>query len=253
VEVVRHARLDPATAASRMPSVWLPFGDGDPGLAGVSLEVEIEVPGGEELARHTLNPRLGIVGGISILGTTGLVKPFSHEAYRETIAAELSVAAANGCRVVVLTTGGKSEKFARRLLAELPAEAFVQIADFLAFAAQRVRAMGFETAVMAAFFGKTVKIAQGHDCTHAHEHPLELPFLGEIVAACGGEPSLAASVSGANTAREALVLLRSRDAGDVIGAVCRLARERFQGLLGQGVAARTLLFDYDGTLLADVT
>ncbi len=79
-----------------------------PGSAGFSIMVEIEVPEGEELARHTLNPRLGILGGISILGTTGIVKPFSHEAYEQTIQAALSVAASNGCGPVVLSTGGKA-------------------------------------------------------------------------------------------------------------------------------------------------
>ena len=143
----------------------------------LSILVEIEVPRGEELARHTLNPRLGILGGISILGTTGIVKPFSNEAYEQTIQAALSVAASSACGTVVLSTGGKSERFARDLFQELPPEAFVQIADFFSFAVKEARRFGFTRIIHSLFFGKAIKMAQGHPYTHAHSVPLDLDFL----------------------------------------------------------------------------
>ncbi|MEM5787688.1 MAG: cobalt-precorrin-5B (C(1))-methyltransferase CbiD, partial [Syntrophobacteraceae bacterium] len=143
-------------------SVLLPLGGIlDELVPGIILEVEIQVPGGEALARHTLNPRLGVVGGISILGTTGIVKPFSNEAYEETIRSALAVAASNGCSGVVLSTGGKSERFAKSILPDEPVEAFVQVADFFSFSVREARRFGFRRIVHSVFFGKAVKMAQG--------------------------------------------------------------------------------------------
>ncbi|MGA9756578.1 MAG: cobalt-precorrin-5B (C(1))-methyltransferase CbiD, partial [Desulfobaccales bacterium] len=137
------------------------------GTGPLRLGVEIFVPRGEELARHTLNPRLGIVGGISILGTTGLVKPFSHQAYRATIAASLRVAQAMGLQHIGYSTGGKSEGYLKGLLPGLPDEAFVQMGDYVSFALKVATHMGFLKISAAAFFGKALKIAQGFGHTHA--------------------------------------------------------------------------------------
>ena len=133
------------------------------------LEVEIFAPQGEELARQTLNPRLGILGGISILGTTGLVKPFSHQAYRATIALGLKVARAAGLSQVICSTGGKSEVLAGTLLPGLPEEALVQMGDYVHFAIRLAGRLGFRKITVAAFFGKAMKIAQGLGHTHASQ------------------------------------------------------------------------------------
>ena len=148
------------------PHVHLPFSDATGFLDDVMVAVEIRVPRGLELARYTLNPRLGIMGGISILGTTGIVKPFSHEAYQETIQAELSVAVSNGCRAIVFSTGGKSERFARQILNDWPEEAFVQIADFFAFALEEVAPRGFERGGVERVFRQG-----GEDGSRASLHP----------------------------------------------------------------------------------
>jgi cobalt-precorrin-5B (C1)-methyltransferase len=233
-------------------ALWLPFTTYYEGQPDIVVEVEISVPGGEELARHTLNPRLGIVGGISILGTTGIVKPFSNEAYRETIDAAMQVAAANGCETIVLSTGGKSERLARSFLPELPEEAFVQIADFFAFAVENTVLKGFTRVVHSVFFGKAIKMAQGHAYTHAHRNPLELRLLGRLAERMGYGPSLCPELAAANTARHALELLQTRQAADVITVVARLALEQSIELAQRRLAARLLLFDYDGSILADV-
>lgn len=216
------------------------------------LRVEIEVPKGSELARHTLNPRLGIVGGISILGTTGIVKPFSHTAYEETIQAALSVAASNRCPHVVLSTGGKSERFAQELLPDLPVEAFVQIADFFAFSVQEAHRMGFQGLIHSAFFGKVVKMAQGHAYTHAHRVSLDLSPLADLAASLGYDGSFCRSLARANTARHALELLRGRNAQNVIRGVAVQALDQSARLVEYRLPLRLLVFDYDGTLLVDV-
>ncbi len=212
--------------------VFLPFPSRAHSLNGLVLDVEVRVPRGVELARHTLNPRLGIMGGISILGTTGLVKPFSHEAYRETIQAELSVATANGCKATVFSTGGKSERFARNMLQDWPEEAFVQIADFFAFALDEARQRGFEKVVLSVFFGKAVKMAQGHPYTHAHRVPLDLGPLAEQARQAGYSASFCQSLAGANTAREALELIRAKGAEDLIRAVAQGVLEQASRMVG---------------------
>lgn len=234
------------------PHVWI----GDPGNgrdpSGILAEVEITVPRGMELARHTLNPRLGIVGGISILGTTGIVKPFSHEAYEETILAALTVARSNGCDRVVLSTGGRSEKLARGMLGELPAEAFVQVADFFAFSVQAVRSMGFKGIVHSVFFGKALKMAQGHAYTHAHKVAMDLKPLAGLARDAGRGAVLVKALEQANTAQHALSLLLEQGALEVVEAVARQALVQSSRLAGPEADVRLILFDSGGSLLADV-
>jgi cobalt-precorrin-5B (C1)-methyltransferase len=234
------------------PHVFLPFTCQDDSLKDLLLEVEVRVPRGVELARHTLNPRLGIMGGISILGTTGLVKPFSHEAYKETIHAELSVAAANGCKAIVFSTGGKSERFARSMLTGWSEESFVQIADFFAFAIDEARQRGLEKVVLSVFFGKAVKMAQGHPYTHAHRVPLVLGPLAEQARQAGYTASFCQSLAHANTAREALELIMARQADDLIRTVAEGVLEQASRIAGKTMAMRLLLFDYEGSLLLDL-
>lgn len=216
------------------------------------MEVEIEVPEGERLAQHTLNPRLGVLGGISILGTTGLVRPFSHEAYEETIQAGLSVARSNGCPVVVLSTGGKSEHYARKHLGSWPQEAFVQVADFFAFSVREARSVGCSGVVHSVFFGKAVKMAQGHEYTHAHKNRMD---LGSLAAFCrdGSHPGdLCDEIAGANTARQALEILLREGAMDLVLKVAEGAVAASRRIAEEGMNIRLLLFNHDGRLLADV-
>ena len=183
------------------------------------LGVEIFVPGGEELARHTLNPRLGIVGGLSILGTTGLVEPFSHAAYRATIVASLRVARALGLKQIVFSTGGKSESHMQVQLPALPVEAFVQMGDYVRFALKAAGNLGFAEITVAAFFGKALKIAEGRGHTHASRGLADLKELGRMVLEITGDARLAREVSRANTGRQALEILLAARATQVVAAV----------------------------------
>jgi cobalt-precorrin-5B (C1)-methyltransferase len=220
---------------------------------GWVLEVEIEVPEGERLARHTLNPRLGVLGGISILGTTGLVRPLSHEAYEETIQAELSVARSNGCRAVVLSTGGKSEQLARQFLEAWPSEAFVQVADFFAFSVREARRTGCSAVVHSVFFGKAVKMAQGHEYTHAHRNRMDLGSLAALCRERSRPGALCREIEEANTARHALEILLREDALDLVRAVAEKAVEASRRIAEEAMSVRLLLFNHDGRLLADVS
>ncbi len=146
----------------------------------LGLEAVIFVPQGEELARKTLNARLGIVGGISILGTTGIVEPISAKAWTDTVSAAMSVAKACGITSVVLTPGRTSETAAMRILPDFPEEAFIQMGDHVGYSLAEAKKHGFAKVVIVGQFGKLVKIAMGNTRTHANDSTLELGFLADL-------------------------------------------------------------------------
>jgi cobalt-precorrin-5B (C1)-methyltransferase len=213
------------------------------------LEVEIFVPQGEELARHTLNPRLGILGGISILGTTGLVKPFSHQAYRATIAVALKVARAAGLEQVVLSTGGKSESLVQTLRPELPGEALVQMGDYVHFAIRLTGRLGFKKLMVAAFFGKAMKIAQGLGQTHASHGEVDLNLLAQWTRELTASPVLAAAVTQANTARGALELLLAAGAPQVVTRVGERMLATLRSFADRPMKLGAVIFASEGKLL----
>ena len=222
-----------------------------PGLLP-GLEVEIFVEKGEELAPQTLNPRLGILGGISILGSTGLVKPFSNQAYLDTISSSLDVARALSLTEVVLTTGRQSEKLGRAARKDLPVEAFVQIADFfgdsLALAAER----GFTTVGLVSFFGKAVKQAAGHHNTHAHKNDQEPASLAEWFE---DRISLetARELGQALTARGALDVMREAGIMPLTELVALRALNSARSFAGPDLKLWMIIFDYDGRILSSAS
>jgi cobalt-precorrin-5B (C1)-methyltransferase len=226
--------------------VWQELGPKGQPLAAL---VEISVPEGERLARRTLNPRLGIAGGISILGTTGLVKPFSHEAYTATIDSALAVARAAGQTEVVLTTGGRSEKQAQALRPDLPELCFVQIADFFGHALQQAREQGLGRLGVVCYFGKAIKQAQGLTCTHAHRAPLELMRLAGWLEEAGAEGPLCQEVRQANTARHALEILTLAGRLDLVAIVGQRLLESMALLAGPGPGLWALILGYEGQVL----
>jgi len=208
--------------------------------------VEIFVPRGEELARRTLNPRLGILGGLSILGTTGLVKPFSHQAYRATIVAALRVAQALGLKRIVFSTGGKSESSMQAQMPELPEEAFVQMGDYVRFALKAAGNLKFSGIIVGAFFGKAVKIAQGWGHTHASRGLANLKELGRLVLEQTGDARLAQEVSRANTARQALEILLAAQALVVVAEVGARMLAALRTYAGPEPALAAMILDFNG-------
>ncbi|MDR2934715.1 MAG: cobalt-precorrin-5B (C(1))-methyltransferase CbiD [Candidatus Adiutrix sp.] len=214
------------------------------------LAAEIFVENGLELAARTLNPRLGIVGGLSILGTTGLVKPFSHEAYLATVESALNLARALGLREVVLTTGRQSEKLARAGRPDLTEEAFVQIADFFGDSLKKAAAGGFATINLAVFFGKAVKQAAGLANTHAHRRDQDPALLADWLAGLA-PPDVRAAAARAMTARAALDILKEAGlASQAAEAVAARVLASARLWAGPGPRLRLTLFNYDGEPLA---
>ncbi len=207
------------------------------------LTVFVSVPLGSELAQKTFNPRLGIEGGISILGTQGTVRPFSHAAWKATIEQGLAVATATGCRTLCLTTGRRSERLLMERYPQLPERCFVQVADFAQFSLNAAGAMNFERIVWGCFFGKLVKLAQGHTYTHAKDSTLDMQALAQLAHAA--KASCASEVARCITAAHALELLLADAAGPrVIEQLARLAMRTAQKFSGQAVCLH--LFHTDG-------
>ncbi len=169
--------------------------------AGDGLEVTISVPGGEEMALKTLNARLGIVGGISILGTTGIVRPYSTAAFRASVVQAIQVAAMQGQTSVVLTTGGRTEKCAMKAYPKLDEACFVQMGDFVKAAFQAALKHKMRHIIVGAMAGKLTKIAQGLSVTHAWREEVDRGLLAEVAAQIGAPDTLVQEIRAAETAR----------------------------------------------------
>jgi len=208
-------------------------------------EVTISVAKGEELAKHTLNPRLGILGGISILGTHGLVKPFSHAAYTATIDSGLSVLRAAGLREAVLTTGGKSEKRAMKLRPDLDQAAFIQIADFFAYAMERCAREGVERITLVSFFGKAIKQAMGLEYTHARTEPMDFSRLGRWFTEAEASVDLVREVEGANTARQVMEILERNNRVDLTERVGRRMLSSIRKFAGPGPEVEAVILGFE--------
>lgn len=169
--------------------------------AGDGLEVTISVPGGEEMAKKTLNARLGILGGISILGTTGIVRPYSTAAFRASVVQAVQVAANQGQKSVVFTTGGRTEKCAMRVFPELDESCFVQMGDFVRAAFQSALKHEMEHIIVGAMVGKLTKIAQGLPVTHAWREEVDRGLIAEAAIEVGAPAELVEEIRAAETAR----------------------------------------------------
>ena len=207
------------------------------------LTVFVSVPQGVQLAQKTFNPRLGIEGGISILGTQGTVRPFSHAAWKATIEQGLAVAAATGCPSVCLTTGRRSERLLMERRPLLPARCFVQVADFAQFSLHAAGKLDFEQIIWGCFFGKLVKLAQGHAYTHAQDSTLDMQALARLTNAAGA--ACGEAVASCITAAHALELLLADPAGPrVLAQVAQRAMRTAQLFAGRPVSLH--LFHTDG-------
>jgi cobalt-precorrin-5B (C1)-methyltransferase len=214
------------------------------------VTVEIFVPRGIEIAKKTLNARLGILGGISILGTTGLVRPMSHDAFIATIESALSVARACGNSKVVLTTGRRSERYAQQQWPFLPEEAFIQIGDFFKRSLKIAAERGFVQITLAVFFGKAVKMAQGVPHTHAAQSRLTLDKLSEWARQITRDSKLSQAILTANTARHAFDMIYP-DHSEVIAHVGKQIISSAKMFTGKNSRIHAVIFDYEGNVAFD--
>ncbi len=207
----------------------------------------ISVPGGQTMAEKTSNARLGIEGGISILGTTGIVKPFSTASYRASVVQQIDVAAAQGLDTVVLATGSRSDDWAKRAWSELPPVAFVEVGDFTGIALRRAAGEGIANVRFVGMAGKIAKLAAGVMMTHFHRSKVDTDLLAAVARRVGANDTVIAAATATNTARHfAEVCLAERQSAP-LDLLCSLAAERCRAHAGDELVVEVAMVDFAGT------
>ncbi len=217
------------------------------------LEVTISVPGGEEMAKKTLNARLGILGGISILGTTGIVRPYSTAAFRASVVQAVDVASKQGQTSIVFTTGGRSEKFAMKQLPELGEACFVQMGDFVKAAFQTAIKRKMARVYIGAMAGKLTKMGQGLAVTHAWKAAIDRDLLADCAHEVGAAPDLVEEIRNAETARFAAERLAVLGLSvDFHRALAKKAIRSLKTCYPGAYALTVLVCDFDGEFIVRV-
>ncbi|MDH4263419.1 MAG: cobalt-precorrin-5B (C(1))-methyltransferase [Spirochaetia bacterium] len=213
------------------------------------VKVMISVPDGEKIAKLTMNERLGIIGGISILGTRGVVIPFSNSAYRASLAVTIKAAAENGLRHVALTTGGRSEKYAMGIYPELDPMGFIEAGEFIGFSLKKCQSYQIQKVTISGMIGKLSKVASGVLMVHSSKSSIDFQFLAGIAVKAGAKTELAEKIKSANTAGEVAEWMITEGVTgffDILtGLCCKVCSEKVQGQM----EIETLLFNMDGQLL----
>ncbi len=220
------------------------------GLTAPDLIVTVSIPGGERLAQKTMNARLGIIGGLSILGTTGIVIPYSCSSWIHSIQRGIDVARAAGLDHIAATTGATSESAVQRLYG-LPDHALIDMGDFVGGTLKYLRAHPLERVTIAGGFAKLAKLAAGHLDLHSSRSRIDLAALADRLAAVGADPGTAQAARLAGAAAEILAV-----AGEKREALARdvatRAREVALATLSGETSVEIAIVDRDGALLARV-
>jgi cobalt-precorrin-5B (C1)-methyltransferase len=210
------------------------------------VALTVSVPGGEAMAARTSNGRLGIVGGISILGTTGIVRPFSTASWRASVVQQVEVAAAQGRDHIVLSTGGRTDAAAQRLLPELPAVCFVEVGDFTGIALRRAATAGMARATFVGMAGKITKLAAGILMTHYRRSKVDGRLLEEVARASGAGAEVLTAATATATARHFAETCVSAGRTDPLDELCRRAAEACRRYVDGALAVEVVMVDFEG-------
>lgn len=213
------------------------------------IKVVISVPKGKELGPKTDNPRIGILNGISILGTSGIVIPFSTASYAASIRQNLDVAIAMGNNIVVLTTGGRSEDFAKKIV-DLPEHCFVQMGDFSGYTIQQCARKEIKKAYVVGFIGKLAKMAAGVKQTHVKGSKVDMNFLAELAKKCNASEKTIESIKKANTARHVSEIIIENNVRGFFEEICNETYKHMRKHSEEKVPLDVILFDFEGNILA---
>ena len=213
------------------------------------VEVTISVEQGESLALKTMNSRLGIVGGISILGTTGIVRPLSAEAWTATIAASMDVALAMGRQEIVLSSGRRSE-WAHMERYGFPQEAYVMMGDYLAFSLDEARKRAFAEVHLCAQWAKMLKAAMAIPETHVRKGAIDPHGAALFIRDLGGPDFTLRTFTTAREIFDLLIAAPGDRGAAIFGKVCAAARSYAESLTGR-VPVAVHLVSYEGAIIAE--
>lgn len=222
-------------------------GAGD-ALATHGLRVVISVPCGEEMAKKTQNDRLGLIGGISILGTTGIVVPFSTAAFMASIAQGIDVSLAAGLDTIVLTTGGKSEEFLMKITG-LALSTYIQMGDFVGFSIKDAVKKKVRKVIIGGMPGKLSKIAKGKMQTHVAGSEVDLGFLADVGQEAGAPPDVVEEIRSANTARHVQEIVERRQVQSYWDIVARKVCEQCRRHVENRLIVECILVDFEGKVI----
>ena len=213
------------------------------------IKVMISVPKGKELGPKTDNPRIGIMGGISILGTSGIVIPYSTASFAAAIRQQIAVVSSMNDDSVVLTTGGRSEDFARKII-ELPDHSFVQMGDFSGYTIKQCARQGLKKAYVAGFIGKLAKMAAGVKQTHVKGGKVDMKFLSELAKRCDANSETIGKILGANTARNVQEIIMEDKINGFFDEITKETWNQMRQHSEEKIPVEVILFDFDGKVLS---
>lgn len=214
------------------------------------LSVTISVPKGEEISKRTDNPRLGIIGGISILGTTGIVIPYSTASFAASIRQSIDVSKAMGSDSVILTTGGRSEDFARGIFGNSIADhAYIQIGDFIGFSIKQCAIKKIKKAYVIGFIGKLTKMAMGIKQTHVKGSHVDMNFLADLAGRCGASNEHIKKIKLANTARHVGELVDQFGINIFYDVLCEEVYKHLSKYSPSELQIKIILLDFNGKII----
>ena len=214
------------------------------------LKVTISVPSGEEIAKKTDNPRLGILGGISILGTTGIVLPYSTASFAAAIRQSLDVGIALNADTFILTTGGRSEDFCKSLFGDTYADhCYVQMGDFAGYSVKQCHDKGVKKVFIAGFIGKLTKIAMGVKQTHVRGSHVNMDFMAKLAGTVGASGDILKLIRDANTARHVSEIIDSNHIKGFYDLICGNAASQLKSYSKNELSVEVIMFDFKGCII----
>lgn len=211
-----------------------------------ALDLTVSVPGGEAMAAKTSNARLGIVGGVSILGTTGIVRPFSTASWRSSVVQQVDVASAQGRDHIVLSTGHRTDRAAQRLYPQLPSVCFVEVGDFTGIAIRRAAATGMARVTFVGMAGKIAKLAAGVLMTHYRRSKVDAELMAEVARQCGAPGHVVAAASETATARHFAEACMSAGTLEPLAELCRRASAACRDFTDGALDVDVVMVDFEG-------
>lgn len=216
-----------------------------------TIEVTLSVPGGEVIAEKTTNARLGVIGGISILGSTGIVHPYSTASWRASVHVSIDVAATNKLEHLVLTTGTRSEEYSKKLL-DLDDMAFVQVGIFSGNSMKRASMRGIKRVSHVGMIGKFAKLAKGYFVTHVAGNQVDVNFLSELARDAGASKEVLTKLLSTTSGREFQEIALDNGLEAIYPVLCDLVCQKSVEFMGDdagNLIIDAMCFDFEGNLL----